>query len=254
MSAADVALYDDARSLVAPEHRTYGHVIVDEAQNLSPMQMRMLTRRARGRSMTILGDITQRNTTGVSDWAGFLAGSAGEAVEVRRLAVSYRVPEDFLRLAGRIAGEGSEIPAGVRAATMPPFAVAAAADELAPSAVEVAERLLADGLSVGVVAPGPQLDPLRAALADAGLEFADATAGELGGGINLLDLGVIKGLEFDAILVVEPAALLVERPAGGPGGLYTALTRATRALAIVHSDPLPVELRDAPELQRAAAV
>ena len=63
--------------------------------------------------------------------------------------------------------------------------------------------------------------------------------------INLLDLHVTKGLEFDAIVVVEPAAILAERPDGGPGGLYTALTRATRALAVVHADPLPQELLDA---------
>jgi DNA helicase IV len=65
----------------------------------------------------------------------------------------------------------------------------------------------------------------------------------LGPGINLLDLHVAKGLEFDAIVVVEPAAILAERPDGGVGGLYTALTRATRALAIVHSLPLPEQLR-----------
>ncbi|MBN9622325.1 MAG: PhoH family protein, partial [Actinobacteria bacterium] len=152
MTAADVALYDEAQALIAPEHRSYGHVILDEAQNLSPMELRMLARRARGRSMTILGDITQRNTTGVTDWGAFLAGSAGERVEVRRLGVSYRVPEDSLRLAARIAGDGSEIPTGVRAASMRPFAVAAVDGELGSTVAAVTERLVAEGHSVGVVA------------------------------------------------------------------------------------------------------
>ena len=94
---------------------------------------------------------------------------------------------------------------------------------------------------MGVVAPHVYLDDVRAALAGTG--FADAIHATLGPGINLLDLHVAKGLEFDAIVVVEPAAILAERPDGGVGGLYTALTRATRALAIVHAAPLPDQLR-----------
>jgi superfamily I DNA/RNA helicase len=96
--------------------------------------------------------------------------------------------------------------------------------------------------SVGVVAPHACLEEVRAALDGA----VDATHGAaLGAGVNLIDLHVAKGLEFDAVVVVEPAAILAERPDGGVGGLYTALTRSTRALAIVHARPLPDELRDA---------
>jgi hypothetical protein len=101
--------------------------------------------------------------------------------------------------------------------------------------------------SVGVVAPRAAFEAVREALTD----FVDATRAALGPGVNLLDLHVAKGLEFDAIVVVEPAAILAERPDGGAGGLYTALTRATRALAIVHKAPLPEELRTA--LDRNAA-
>jgi superfamily I DNA/RNA helicase len=89
---------------------------------------------------------------------------------------------------------------------------------------------------------------VREALAGAGLEHADATREALGPGINLLDMHVVKGLEFDAVIVVEPAAMLALRPDGGRGGLYTALTRSTRALAIVHSEPLPAELGQSPAL------
>jgi hypothetical protein len=76
-------------------------------------------------------------------------------------------------------------------------------------------------------------------VADALGDFDDAVHAHLGAGINLLDLHVAKGLEFDAIVVVEPEAILRERPDGGVGGLYTALTRATRALSVVHREPLP---------------
>jgi hypothetical protein len=97
--------------------------------------------------------------------------------------------------------------------------------------------------SVGVVAPAAAREPVAAALgltssADAGLSAS----------INLLGLGDVKGLEFDAAVIVEPAAILAERPDGGRGGLYTALTRSTRALALVHAEPLPDELAAADDL------
>ena len=85
------------------------------------------------------------------------------------------------------------------------------------------------------------MDEIKAALGD----FADAIHATLGAGINLLDLHVAKGLEFDAIVVVEPEAILRERPDGGVGGLYTALTRATRAMSVVHAEPLPEPLATA---------
>ena len=103
---------------------------------------------------------------------------------------------------------------------------------------------------MGVVAPHTLLDEVRAGLA--GVEWSDAIHASLGAGLNLLDLHVAKGLEFDAIVVVEPAAILRERPDGGVGGLYTALTRATRALSIVHAEPLPEPLREAEELRSVA--
>ncbi len=117
--------------------------------------------------------------------------------------------------------------------------VARSADVGTATAREAAR--LRDVGSVGIVAPRACLDEVRSALA--GIEYADAIHASLGPGINLLDLHVAKGLEFDAIVVVEPAAILAERPDGGVGGLYTALTRATRALAIVHAEPLPDQLR-----------
>jgi superfamily I DNA/RNA helicase len=102
--------------------------------------------------------------------------------------------------------------------------------------------------SVGIVAGPAQLGAIREALAAAGVEHADATREALGPGVNLLDMHVVKGLEFDAVIVVEPAAMLSLRPDGGRGGLYTALTRSTRALAIVHAEPLPAELAQSAEL------
>ena len=157
---------------------------------------------------------------------------------VDELTVSYRVPNEFLALAGALLPPGAPAPRGVREAPFPPVVVRT--DEVGIAAAREAMRLSEVG-SVGVVAPHVCLDEVRAALA--GTDFADAIHATLGPGINLLDLHVAKGLEFDAIVVVEPAAILSERPDGGVGGLYTALTRATRALAIVHAQPLPDQLR-----------
>jgi hypothetical protein len=117
--------------------------------------------------------------------------------------------------------------------------VAIDTDDLGASAARIAAKFAEEVGSVGVCVPHVHMDEVRAALSD----FVDATNGApLGAGVNLIDLHVAKGLEFDAIVVVEPEAILHERPDGGVGGLYTALTRSTRALAIVHSQPLPAAL------------
>jgi hypothetical protein len=159
---------------------------------------------------------------------------------VSELRISYRVPSDFLVLAGALLPEGAPAPRGVRDAPFGAFAIAT--DDLGTSAARVAARFAEEVGSVGVVVPHVHMDEVRAALG----EFVDATSGApLGSGVNLIDLHVAKGLEFDAVVVIEPQAILDERPDGGVGGLYTALTRSTRALAIVHAQPLPEPLQQA---------
>jgi DNA helicase IV len=239
MTPTDVALLDEAHWLIDPGFRRFGHVVVDEAQNLTPMELRMTVRRARGQSLTILGDLSQRTAdAGVSSWDRVLDEAGVDEHVVSELTVSYRVPNEFLEIAARLLPPGAPAPRGVRAAPFPP--VVMRSEDVGTAAAREAGRLRDVG-SVGIVAPRACLDDVRSALA--GIEYADAIHASLGPGINLLDLHVAKGLEFDAIVVVEPAAILAERPDGGVGGLYTALTRATRALAIVHAEPLPDQLR-----------
>jgi hypothetical protein len=103
----------------------------------------------------------------------------------------------------------------------------------------------ADVGSVGVIVPAALHDEVAAALGGRARDVEEA----LSAGINVVDLAAIKGLEFDAAIVVEPAAILAERPDGGRGGLYTALTRSTRALAVVHAAPLPAELAASDDLR-----
>ncbi len=241
MSATDVALLDEARWLIEPDMRTFGHVVVDEAQNLTAMELRMVVRRARRQSLTILGDIAQRTTeAGLASWKTVLADAGVDAFASRDLRVSYRVPGAFLRLAAALAGITADVPEGVRDAPWPAVAVTTPAPRIAEAAIRLAVALARDVGSVAIVASEHRLGALRSALAP--MTFADATAGPLSAGINLLDLHVVKGLEFDAVITVDPAAILAQRPEGGPGALYTALTRSTRALAIVSGDELPAGL------------
>jgi DNA helicase IV len=238
MSATDVALFDAACWLIEPDHRTFGHVVIDEAQNLTAMELRMVVRRARRQSLTVLGDIAQRTAeAGVTTWAGVLRDAGVETFATRELRLSYRVPHDFLRIASGLPGIEPSIPKGVRGAPWPPVSVRVRADEVGSTTMRLAARMAQDVGSVGVIAPATQMAQVRAALGP--VKFADAAREPLSAAINLLDLHIIKGLEFDAVVVVDPAAILAQRPDGGVGALYTVLTRSTRALAIVHIDELP---------------
>lgn len=241
MTPTDVALLDEAHWLIDPGFRRFGHVVVDEAQNLTPMELRMVVRRARSQSLTILGDLAQRTAdAGVSSWERVLNEAGVSTYDVSELEISYRVPNEFLTIAGTLLPPGAPAPRGVREAPFPARAIHT--DRLGEATAQEASRLAETVKgSVGIVAPLEHMHTVRAALD----HYADATHAALGAGLNLLDLHVAKGLEFDAIVVVEPEAILRERPDGGVGGLYTALTRATRAMSVIHSEPLPEPLRDA---------
>jgi hypothetical protein len=245
MTHSEFALLDEARALIDPELRTFGHVVVDEAQNLSPMELRMVVRRARGQSITVLGDIAQRTAEArLSTWETVLHDAGVERIAIEDLLVSYRVPDDFLRIAATLRPDAA-VPQGVRSAPWPAVSVRTGA--IGPVVATLAARMADEVGSVGVIVPAALHDAVAAELAGA----TDPEEGEaaLSAGVNLVGLAAIKGLEFDAAIVVAPAAILEERPDGGRGGLYTAMTRSTRALAVVHSSALPEGLAGAPDLR-----
>ncbi len=227
--------------------RTFGHVLVDEAQELSPMQWRMLARRCPSGSMTIVGDLAQ--ATGV--WA---PGSWDEVVahlprrrdpRVVRLTVNYRTPAEVMKVAARILAEAApELTPPVpvrRSGVAPVFSRVGADDLVAEAAAAVRDEIehVTPG-KVGVVAPAALLGALAASVGPA-LAAAGTDAAVLDAPAAVLPLATAKGLEFDSVVVVEPAAVAAESPQG-LRALYVAVTRTTQRLRVVHAQELPAAL------------
>ncbi|HTV10748.1 MAG TPA: AAA family ATPase [Acidimicrobiales bacterium] len=262
-SAADIALLDEASWLLGPmrsgggsheRQRAYGHIVVDEAQDLTPMELRMVARRSLSGSMTLVGDIAQ--ATGAwapASWDEVLAHLPKKRGWARAtLSVSYRAPAEVMALAVRVLAEavpGTEPPTPVRHTGHEPLLVLAPGDLGAAVAGAVAAEVAAvasqggdqDG-SVGVLVPPELVAEVRSGLVAAGLSFGEVGAGALDAQVSLLAVTDAKGLEFDSVIVVEPAAV-VASAAQGLRALYVALTRCTRRLAVVYSKPLPGPLR-----------
>jgi DNA helicase IV len=234
-SDADVPLVDEARALLDGPAPRYGHVIVDEAQDLTPMQLRMISRRGSG-SFTILGDIAQATGPvaydGWSELLPYLAGGREAAIEELRHA--YRVPREIMALAlpllAQIAPE-TEPPVAYRVSARRPRLVHG--EPVLPRAfAEAAELVGEEGLLALIV-------PLSLRGSEPPSLFDDTR-------VSLLTPREAKGMEFDHVVVVEPAAI-VEEAVGGQGlrELYVALTRPTTTLVVVHARPLPAALREA---------
>ncbi|WP_345133108.1 ATP-dependent DNA helicase [Streptomyces mexicanus] len=214
----------------------FGHIIVDEAQELSPMAWRLLMRRCPTRSMTLVGDPAQTaEAAGVGSWEDILAPYVEDRWEHTRLGVNYRTPAEIMDVAAavvRAENPGFRPPSSVRSTGVRPWA--RATDDL-PGAVEKAvAELTPDEGRLAVIAPRE----LHRALA---ARLDGVTAGaepDLTRTVVLLDPRQAKGLEFDSVLVVEPARY-------GTSDLYVALTRATQRLGVVHTGELPAALQNA---------
>ena len=250
----DVPLLDEARELLGPRRkrkgvddsiRTYGHVVVDEIQDLSPMQLRMIGRRSLNGSMTIVGDIAQ--ATGAwahENWDEILEYlPTKRGVRRAELTVGYRIPAKNMELAARVlrvAAPQLRLPRSVREGGDPPLTARASFGGLLDLVAEVtrAERDEVDPGSLAVIVPATLQGPVSAALDAAGIAHGRATRQGLNEPVTVVPVGMVKGLELDASVVVEPAAI-VDEEAQGLRALYVALTRSTKRLAVVHERPLP---------------
>jgi superfamily I DNA/RNA helicase len=230
-SDADLPLVDEARAVLHGEPWRYGHVIVDEAQDLTPMQLRMVARRARA-GFTLLGDIAQATGPIAYDrWAELLPHLDGGGAQVEELRHAYRVPREIMELAlpllERIAPE-VEPPVAYRVGAERPRFVEA--DPPLAAAYEEAARLAAEEGLLAVIAP----PSLRGE--GSGSLFDDTR-------VAVLTPREAKGMEFDHVIVVEPALIVAEAAEGqGLRELYVALTRPTTTLVVVHAQPLPAQL------------
>jgi DNA helicase IV len=245
-SDADLPLLDEARALLDGPPVPHGHVIVDEAQDLTPMQLRMLARRSTG-PMTILGDIAQASGAfSYHRWEEVLEHLASDApVDVQELRLAYRVPREVMELAlpllPLIAPDVAP-PIAYRSGDEPPRFVETAKSELvATAASEAANEALREGRTA-LIAPASllkKIDPALGSVLDTGASAFD----DVDDTVRTLTPRAAKGLEFDRVVLVEPAAVVDEL--GGVDGLralYVALTRATKTLVIVHARPLPEPL------------
>jgi len=225
----DVPLVDEATTLLVARPRRFGHVIVDEAQDLTPMQLRMVARRMADESLTLLGDLAQ--ATGpvpYHRWEDVLAFLPAGDAAIEELRHAYRVPEEIMSFALpllEVIAPDYAPPVAFRPGGTAPRLRRVAAEDLLHAALEETEALAGvDGLMALIAA-----EPLLA-------ELPRFTGSAFDDSIPLLGPREAKGLEFDHVIVVEPAAMDLRE-------LYVALTRPTRTLVVVHAEPLPDALR-----------
>ncbi len=225
----------------------YGHVIVDEAQELSEMAWRMLMRRCPSRSMTIVGDVAQTgDPAGSSSWRQALGPYVADRWRLERLTVNYRMPAEIMAVAAAVLAEldpSLEPPRSVRRSGVEPWRLAVPAGTLAERLRDVVAREAAavgDG-RLGVLVPAALLGELGDAVAG-GHAVAVGEDPELVNRVTLLTVKQAKGLEFDSVIVVEPDRIRAESPRG-LNDLYVALTRATQRLGLMYVDVLPGVLR-----------
>ena len=250
-TAAEAVLVDEAVHRIDGVPRTYGHLVADEAQDLSPMALRALARRCPSASMTILGDLAQATEPGATaSWEETLR-HLGSPTTARRedLTVGYRVPAAAMELADRLlprVAPGLVATRSVRVGGREPRLEGVDGPAaLEDAAVAAVADLAAAWSSVGVVVPGSERrDALARALAEAGVDAGQGARAVTGAPVSVVSPAEAKGLEFDGVVVVEPARFTEEALDDDAAGrlLYIALTRAVQELVVVHAEPLPAEL------------
>ncbi|MBI5736750.1 MAG: helicase, partial [Mycolicibacterium neoaurum] len=221
---ADRFIEQDNRELAeraaADRDWTYRHVVVDEAQELSEMDWRVLMRRCPARSFTIVGDLAQRRSeAGARSWGAMMAPYVKSRWAYRPLTVNYRTPAEIMAVAAAVLTEFApdiQPPESVRSCGVQPWSKKVADDDLASAIKEFVEAEAArEGTSVVIGPPGVP---------------------------GTVPAALTKGLEFDAVLVVQPEKILADGPRGA-SELYVALTRATQRLGVLHIGELPACLK-----------
>jgi DNA helicase IV len=227
--------------------RRFGHVVVDEAQDLAPMQLRMLARRSRHHSMTVLGDLAQATgPAATQSWPETLV-HLGEPVNAQQaeLTMGYRLPGAFLELANRLlpfAAPDVAPSRSVREDGDPPDVHPCRPDELVPLVAEHAVVLAKEFATVALIAADARVDELTRAVEERGIVCAEPGEVAPDRPVVVVPARLAKGLEFDAVIVVEPAEIVADE-VHGARLLFVALTRAVQHLALAHAQDLPLPLQ-----------
>ena len=244
-SVADSVLLDEAADLVE-RTPSLAHIVVDEAQDLSPMMLRALARRSSTGSLTVLGDLAQATTPWASrTWPEALTHLGKPDAHVEELTQGFRVPLDVIEYAARLLPH-------IAPTLAPPTSIRRGRGGLTvvtgtPWLVHLRNLLGREG-SVGLIAPDARVAAAAAALGAAGVDFAivgeEHETDEFAQHLDLVPASLAKGLEFDHVLLTEPTTIVTAEPDRETGlrRLYVCLTRAVTTLVIHHDEPMPPEL------------
>jgi DNA helicase IV len=244
-TAADAVLADELAGLL---ERTagYGHVVLDEAQDLSPMQCRAVARRLAAGSLTVLGDLAQATSPwSPSDWRATLADLGRPGTVVRPLTRGYRVPGEVLDFANRLLPLiAPALPPATAVRADPGALRVGAVTAFAGPLAEVVGQLSTSPGSIGIVCADEAVADIAGILTSAGLPAAVLSDdGDDVARVAVVPAALAKGLEFDAVVVVDPAAIVAAEPRG-LHRLYVVLTRAVSTLVVLHRNDLPAPLSD----------
>jgi len=221
----------------------FGHIVVDEAQELSPMAWRMLMRRCPSKSMTIVGDMAQASELGGgSSWQQVLAPNLGDRYRLERLTINYRTPAEIAEVATDVLeaiDPSLHPPRPVRETGITPWQAEAPPGELGSFLGKLTreESAVIGAGNLAVIVPADRLDELTRAV---GVEVPDVVLEDpsLDRPVVVLSVKQVRGLEFDSVLVADPARIVADS-ASGLNDLYVAITRATQRLGVVHEGDLP---------------
>jgi DNA helicase IV len=245
-SYAEAVLIDEAKFQLSGSVEKFGHVILDEAQDRSAMELRAIGRRAKNGSLTILGDLAQgTSTAAVENWEtaiGHLAPS--RTSHVLELSLGYRVPKPIMDYANRVlerAAPGLKPTTSVRLNGKAPEFILTTRENIHSEVAKLCSALSAEFSLVAFIMPSSLRESVSNAIDDVGIPSQSNGVTEFGRGILALTPKESKGLEFDAVVVVEPGLILDEEP-GGAKALYVALTRSVQNLTVLFTSPKSLEL------------
>ncbi|WP_152362442.1 HelD family protein [Microlunatus speluncae] len=248
---ADLVLIDEAADVLT-RTPSLGHLIIDEAQDLSAMQLRAVGRRASTGSVTVLGDLAQATTPwATTSWAETLGHLGKPEAAIEELVAGFRVPAAVIEFAGRL------LP-WIAPTLTPPHSIRRAKGDLritattavAAELIAAVETALADQGSIGLIGSDAAIVTVQTILDDHGVRYGvlgqppGADEDTFSNRLDLVPASIAKGLEFDHVVLLEPAAIVAAEPdpATGLRRLYVCLTRAVTSLQIVHTEPMPAEL------------